>query len=348
MLRGAKLADFLERYAILLRAGIGISEALDDLANDIADYDEELRTCANATRKGIAASKALYENGVIDKQVLMIMSAGEDSGSLSDVLYDYAESENKRAKQKRDALGKLIPPVLYIVAALGVIYGLLVGVVPILAEGGGKATKDAFIFRASESIVGFHETAFIPTAIALAIGIGYLVYFAMTPEGEHAIRRVLIKLPVVGSALKLIEYSQWASISFVCIRAGIPVKESWDMTVPMMAEPLREGFYRTINDALNTSWDDALNTTKWDEDDQRREWPIILSASLRDGGRTGDMVGALSRAAKGVGEMGEKKMNISIKIASAFSMTLAFTVVGFAAVTLIMAQVGSLEAIQNG
>lgn len=348
MLRGAKLADFLERYAILLKAGIGIPEALHDLALDTKEYEEELKQCSAAARKGITASSALYENGIIDDQVRLIVGAGEDSGSLEEVLFDYSKSEALRARQKREAISKLTPPLLYIIAALGVIYGLLVGVVPILALNTPSGATSSWVFATSAALVPFHEKFFIYVGLGLVGSISYLVYYATTPEGEQAIRKVLIKAPVIGKAIKLLEYSQWASINYVCIRAGISVRESWYMTTPMIAEPLRESLTSTIKEALNSSWDNALDSEKWTEEDERREWPIILTASLRDGGKTGDMVGALRRASDGVGEMGEKKMKVAMNIATVISMGFAFTVVGFAAITLIMAQVGSLEAIQNG
>jgi type II secretory pathway component PulF len=116
----------------------------------------------------------------------------------------------------------------------------------------------------------------------------------------------------------------------------------------MIAPSLQYGFTKTLEDALNVSWEHALNRRLWDEEDERRLWPLMLVSGLRDGGLTGNMDNALKRIADNVGRLGEKKVAKSLSIVTWLAMSVSFALVGTAAFTLIYAQIGGLEALKNG
>jgi type II secretory pathway component PulF len=348
MLRGLKLAEFLERFGLLLSSGIPISEALSDISTETPAYEDELEICAQATRKGISASQTLFDNNIIDKQAQMIIDAGEQSGYLSEVLIDYSNSEVVKATQKAEAIKQLWPPFVYMFSAIGVIYGLLVGVVPALSTLGGSGSSTTFIFQLSESVVTFHENYFYLMVVLLVGSIVGLAFYVQSPEGENKVKDILIKTPFIGDGLRLLEYSQWSSLTCVCVKAGIGVKEAFNMTTPMIAPSLQYGFTKTLEDALNVSWEHALNRRLWDEEDERRLWPLMLVSGLRDGGLTGNMDNALKRIADNVGRLGEKKVAKSLSIVTWLAMSVSFALVGTAAFTLIYAQIGGLEALKNG
>lgn len=119
---------FLEILANLEAAGIPILQALpiavSALQNSIVQNDYE----AIATRisdRGSSFAQALSACRYIDRNVVMQLNVGEQSGRQADTLEQLAQTEAEKLQQFDDQVATWLPRIVYGLVCLGMIRGLL-------------------------------------------------------------------------------------------------------------------------------------------------------------------------------------------------------------------------------
>ena len=120
------LARFASTLGMLLRAGVPILQALDNVKETvnnrvIADAVDDVKT---SVREGDSIAKPLGRHKVFPPMVVQMMAVGEETGAVDTMLDKVAQFFNNEVTATVDALTSLIEPLL--IAVIGVAVGAAV------------------------------------------------------------------------------------------------------------------------------------------------------------------------------------------------------------------------------
>ena len=115
----------VESLGVMLEAGIPILDALDSIEED--STSQKTKQIVQLIRNDIQKGKSLAEGfaqlpRVFDNILINTVKAGEESGSLDNVLKELAESMRRSEELKNDVRGAMIYPAI----VLGVLFFVLV------------------------------------------------------------------------------------------------------------------------------------------------------------------------------------------------------------------------------
>jgi type IV pilus assembly protein PilC len=123
LVRKAALARFSRTLAALTRSGVGILEALDIVAetsgNEVVSV--AVRETQGAVKRGDTLARPLAEHEVFPPMVVQMISVGEETGALDEMLDKIADFYDQEVSATVDALTSLIEPLL--ICIMGVIVG---------------------------------------------------------------------------------------------------------------------------------------------------------------------------------------------------------------------------------
>ncbi|CAN5700985.1 type II secretion system F family protein [soil metagenome] len=120
------VSRFTRMLGLLLRSGVPILQALD-IVGDAAGNEVINRACADvreSVRTGEAMAAPLTEHKVFPPMVIQMISVGEDTGALDDMLDKIADFYDQEVESMTESLVSLIEPIM--IAFLGGIVGAMV------------------------------------------------------------------------------------------------------------------------------------------------------------------------------------------------------------------------------
>ncbi|MFA5895115.1 MAG: type II secretion system F family protein [Candidatus Shapirobacteria bacterium] len=127
------LANTLRTMSMLLAAGISLVEALrivSKVAGNEVYYRSYVRI-AERVQKGFSVSNSFEETGVFPLIVEQMVSTGEATGKLDEVLLRASDYFATEAEQSVKALTSAIEPIIMIVLGLGVAFLVVAVIMPI-------------------------------------------------------------------------------------------------------------------------------------------------------------------------------------------------------------------------
>ena len=121
--RKTALARFGRTLSALVRAGVPILESLDIVCDTAGNWvvAEAVRDSAQHVRRGEPISRRLEEHPVFPPMVVQMMSVGEETGALDEMLDKIADFYDAEVEATVNAMTSLIEPLLIVV--MGVCIG---------------------------------------------------------------------------------------------------------------------------------------------------------------------------------------------------------------------------------
>ncbi|MFH1856310.1 MAG: type II secretion system F family protein [Candidatus Omnitrophota bacterium] len=227
------LVVFSRQLATMVSAGLPIVQSLDILSEQIENkrFRAIVSEIKNNVETGSSLSEAMakHSNAFSDLFVHMV-SAGEASGMLDDILdrlAGYLESTSKLMKRINSAL---VYPIVVLIMAVVITLFMLIKVVPTFKG----------IFE------GFGEALPVPTLILLQIsdtlrhyflivfGIFIFVTFVVikyinTPKGKLRFDTITLNLPIFGKLVKKIAISRFARTLSTLTKSGVSILTALDI-----------------------------------------------------------------------------------------------------------------------
>lgn len=215
------------QFAVLLEAGLTIEHSLNALIEQVESENE--RDVLAAVRSDILAghtlARALEKHPDTFPEIYRTMvSAGEQSGHLNEVLLRLADYlEARRALRQKIGLALIYPAIISVVALL-VVLALLTFVVPQVVS----------VFRDTHQTLPLLTRALLASSGALrAYGIYLLVLAVLAflsfrralrrPEFRYRFHHALLRLPLVGRLLRAVNTARLASTLAILVGSGVPL-----------------------------------------------------------------------------------------------------------------------------
>lgn len=223
----SEVEAFTRELASLLQAGVNLSRALAILGRETSKENTKLQWQAigNYVSGGMPLADALAQFPRSFPSVTIAMvKAGETGGFLDLVLSQIADFRTR----EQDLIGKvraaLIYPIILAVMSTAILIFLLTYFIPRFAtmfdEFGGTLP---LLTRAivSFSDILLHYGLLLVAGIALAV-MGLQRYLA-TPEGRYAMERVLLRVPLLGTAIGRFALIRFCRMLGTLVGAGVPL-----------------------------------------------------------------------------------------------------------------------------
>ena len=233
------LALMTRQLATLLKAKIQVVEAFSALM-DQTDHPKlkivlsEIRQKVN---EGSSLAQALSDYPDIFNNIYVNMvEAGEQSGTLEIVLLRLADFTENQMKLKNKVQSAMTYPIIMMVIGTLMIGIIFVLVIP-------KLTK-IFITRKMELPLATKICVWISNILAgywwaIIIGI-ILIFFASkkyiaTPKGRSQFDSLVLKLPVVGEIVMMVNVSRFCSTLATLLQSGVPILPSMRIVANLIA-----------------------------------------------------------------------------------------------------------------
>ena len=215
------------QFAVLLEAGLTIEHSLNALIDQVESEKERdvLAAVRSDILGGHTLARALEKHPDTFPEIYRTMvSAGEQSGRLNEVLLRLADYlEARRALRQKIGLALIYPAIITVVALL-VVLALLTFVVPQVVA----------VFRDTHQTLPLLTRALLAASGALrAYGIYLLALAALAFMGfRRALRRpdfcfsfhhALLRLPLVGRLLRAVNTARLASTLAILVGSGVPL-----------------------------------------------------------------------------------------------------------------------------
>jgi general secretion pathway protein F len=275
-----ELCGMTRQLSTLLHAGMPLVPALTALVEQLqcptnaraqsgsrpkrplAAIVEDIR---NDVNEGGSLAQALHKHpGLFSPLFVSMVSAGESSGALEEVLARIADILEKRVQLVDKVKAALAYPVMMVFVAIGVVVFLLSYVVPGITRlfvemNRGLPWPTRFLIAASD----FTRTYFIVMLGLLCVGVIALVALYKNPEYKSKLDRLTLRLPLFGPLLFRLELARLTRTLGALMKSGLPVITAMEITQRVVQNSLIAQAMTHIKDSVQKGDNiaDAVRTT---------------------------------------------------------------------------------------
>ena len=287
-----ELITFCFHLSQLLKAGVNIVEALTDLRDTVENpgFRQVIASLIEDIGGGLKLSEAMASHGYcFDSVFVALVRAGEQSGTLTEVLDELSENLKWQDEIASQAKKAMVYPAIVVVVIVGVVFVLMTLLVPQLAvtfkQLVPKLPRETEVLIALSNffVKWWYLLLGVPAA---AIVTGFFV--AKTNErAQRAIDEVALRLPVLGELRQKIILARFSTFFAMLYKAGISVLDCIQICEKIMGNRvMEEGLQRvgrSISEGQGIS--QAFMATKL--------FPPLVLRMLRVGESTGALDAAL-------------------------------------------------------
>ncbi len=245
-LNSKELALLTRQFATLLAAGLPIEECLAA----VAEQSEKQRvkglilSIRSKVMEGHALASALRENpDSFSALYCATIAAGEKSGHLDKVLLRLADYTEQQWYMRQKLRTALIYPSMIVLVAIGIVGFLLEYVVPKMVAVYGHLNQSLpvmtqILIGLSNFLKNYGLYVFLFLAVVIFFWLRALKKSPALREKNH---RFLLRLPLIGYAMRTADTARFARTLAILSNAGVPVLEAMRIAGQLITTiPIRE------------------------------------------------------------------------------------------------------------
>lgn len=320
---------FYRLLATMINAGVTLNKAIHILHDQTKDAKMQ-RVCsdiATQLEKGASLSEALkiYPSVFAESEIGMI-SSGEASGKLNEVLIDLAQRVENSSKIKGKIQGAMMYPMAIIVVLFIVVILVLTMVIPKLKDtfekGGAELPPTTqLLITMSNSFMG--QTFGIPNIALWFVGIVvfFVLFFAWkkTDEGKYYWDYFTLLIPVFGNLKRKVILAQFCRSLSSLSKSGVSIvrtlkivsdvvgNEVYRRRILLIAEDVKQGIPIADNIKENVSM-----------------FPVMLTSMISVGEQTAE----LDHVSEKIAEFYEDEVETMVKGLTSMMEPIIILVIG--------------------
>lgn len=232
-LRGVSSNDvvnFTRQLATMISAGLSLSDSLNILKEQI--INAQFKTIIQSVQADVSGgnsfsnSLAMYPD-IFDTTYVSLLTAGEASGNLDDILLRLADKLEKSRSFKSKLKGAMIYPVIVVIAMAGVMTVMVVFVIPKLTD--MYSSLNIELPLPTQILIGISNIV-INYWIFLIIGmVAFVVgfsYFKRSLTGIYTLDKIALKFPIFSNITKLGIYTEFTRTLSLLMRSGVSIVDA--------------------------------------------------------------------------------------------------------------------------
>lgn len=292
-LRSRDAAWFFSTLRLLLENRVPLESAIRTV-EELAPRPRLVRTAAEireALRAGASLAEAVDKHpGLATAQRTALLRAASESGRLDHAVALIDTSISNSQRIRTTVIGRLLYPAILLLAAIGAIWFLAVRVIPSFAETlltlGGTLPWQTRLTLDFATVLAW----LVPSIFVLAILVGALRHYWLTPRIRERIAAMILRTPIIGSLSWNNQGAIVCDIMGTLIEGGADLIAAIDQSREVVTSPVIAGRLDVVRSKVRegTPIDQALA--------DHAVLPPMASAVVRAGVRSGDLVGSLRRA----------------------------------------------------
>lgn len=253
------ISVFSRQLATMIKSGVPVVQALEIIGN--GNKNPKMSTMVNGLRTdiegGSSINEALAKYPVqFDELFRNLVRAGESAGVLETVLDTIATYKENTESLKGKIKKALFYPIMTIAVALIVSAVLLVFVVPQFEEvfKGFGADLPAFtqiIVNLSRFMVSWW---YVILGLLIATVFGTIFLFKRSPAFQHAVDRMVLKVPVIGQIMHNSAIARFARTLATTFKAGVPLVEALESVAGATGNTVYEKAVFRIRDDVSVGY----------------------------------------------------------------------------------------------
>jgi type II secretory pathway component PulF len=284
------LSHWCKQLSALLKAGITLDEALDDLQLDTSTHHPAFTDLGHLLREGKSLSDALGEqNNSLDSGWIRLIAAGEHAGHLPETLQQLGEHLDWLVNEQSQTRQSLIQPLLSAMSVFVAVIFLLLYLAPQLQPIFAAQTlplSTVILFWVTDTLKMHGNWVF-----AGGIFVGLLVWLIhrIHPQSQVRIDQLRLRLPIIGLLHFQQQLARYTHTWGLLYQNGIP-----------MLEAMQESRSNINNSALHSTLTNAENLVSTGlqaraafERASPFSWPTPTLRMLHHGEKTGDLASAI-------------------------------------------------------
>ena len=289
------LCVWTRQLASLVASGLPLERALSSLSSE-AEREAERNLVADLraeVNSGSTFAKALARHPAEFSTIFVaVVGAGEQGGSLGDVLEHLAQDLEDQQALNAKLLGAALYPAIVSLVALGIVIFLVTYVVPQVASvfaGSKRALPLLTVIMLAVS--GFVRAYGWALLLAMAGGFVGTRLALRTPALRYRFDAAWLGLPVVGKLTRSFNAARFASTLAMLCGAGVPILKALQAASDTLSN---QAMLQDAQDALVAVREGAPLASALA---QKKRFPALLSMFARLGEQTGQLPLMLQRAA---------------------------------------------------
>ena len=220
-----EVITFLRQFAVMLKAGIPISDCLNNLHKQ--KFSVPFRNCLQTVyldvESGVLLSAAFAKHPkVFPRFFVSMVGIGEVSGTLDKVMTNMADYYENDRKIKKKASSAMVYPTLLICMIFVVIIFLCLFVLPqfesTISQLGGEVPKITQIVMGVAEFVQDYIFILLPGLAILVFGI---IMFFRTKKGRYVKDVLMFKLPIISKIEKNLITSRFSRAFVILLGSGM-------------------------------------------------------------------------------------------------------------------------------
>jgi general secretion pathway protein F len=339
-----ELCRMTRQLSALLHAGMPLVPALTALAEQLqsptnaqarsrnrskrplAGVIEEVR---NDVNEGGSLAEALRKHPSLFSPLFVSMvSAGESSGALEEVLARVADILEKRVQLADKVKAAIAYPAMMAFVATGVVIFLLSYVVPGITRLFVEMNRELpgptrFLIAVSD----FTRTYLVVIIGVLCAGVIAIAAFHKSQEGKARLDRIILRLPLFGPLLFRLELARLTRTLGALMKSGLPVITAMEITERVIQNTLIAQAMREIRESVHQGDNvaDAVRTTGL--------FPPVVYHLIA----TGQMSGNIEDGLIEIAEMYDAEVQTSVRTLTALLEPVILLVMGGVVAFIVLA-----------
>jgi type IV pilus assembly protein PilC len=303
-----ELATYTQQMANLLQAGMPLTVALNSMTHlqSKGIPSEISKQLKQDVMEGKSLSEAMRKQPVVftDLYVNMVR-AGEQSGSLVEVLRRLANHYERFAEVQSKFTSALIYPAIVMTVGIVIVVFFMTFMLPkFLQIFEGLKVQLPWATRLLIGIShGFSDYWWVLILTVIAAGVIWQ-RFKATAEGKRKIDEWKLNAPLLGKVMRLNIFGQFARTLGTLLSNGVPVLTALQITEQIVPNLVVKEALAKTRDAVTDGKSLALPLA------QSKIFPQLMIDLIKIGEETGDVPGAL----KNVAETYESELAIALRV----------------------------------
>lgn len=228
------VAVWSREMLILVRAGTPVAQALAAIERQQLDgpWRDVLVDIRGRVEEGVELGDAMAAHPrAFDPVIRSLITAGESSGRMDEVLTRVSEIARSSLKLKQTLTGALVYPCVLVFIGMAVSLVMLLGVVPRFADlfdsmGAPLPPTTAVMVAASEHLQSFWWV----WLIGIVGVVGSAGVAARSPKGRDTIDGWIVRAPFVGRVVRALATARITRVLGVLLESHVPMLRAIDLT----------------------------------------------------------------------------------------------------------------------
>lgn len=248
-----ELALITRQIATLLSAGLPLEEVLAAVAEQTEKPSSKglMLSVRGKVLEGHALASALRDfPGAFSNLYCSTVAAGEKSGHLDIVLQRLADYTEQQYETRQKIMHALIYPIIMIFVAIGIVGFLLEFVVPKMISvysniGQQLPGMTQVLIGISTSIQTYGWYVLLVLFIVIIL---FRYQIKKSISFKEKIHRLMLRLPIMGNAIKVINTARFSRTFAILSSAGVPVLEAMTISSALITNlPIRNAVQESVN-----------------------------------------------------------------------------------------------------